>query len=148
MGESHMNCIGICRCIWTIFSFMRLKFFNSGACRFLHYDMRLRRWEKWDAGTLDGCAVWMHLVAGFCRDDGHKVSSHQVPILDEFYCRTALTSSFAPSAHSLTRKSLSSGETLWLSTWSTWYSAPSRALRCTQSCFAFAANLHTGSPWL
>lgn len=40
--------------------------------------MCLRGWEKWDAGTLYGCTVRMHLVTGFCCDDEHKVSFRQV----------------------------------------------------------------------
>jgi len=50
----------------------------SGTGRFLHYNMCLLRWEKWDAGTLNGSTVRMHLVTGFCCNNGYKVSFHQV----------------------------------------------------------------------
>lgn len=39
--------------------------------------MRLLRWEKWDAGTVNGSTVRLHLVTGFCCDNGYKVSCHQ-----------------------------------------------------------------------
>ena len=64
---------------WTLFSFMKDQYFPiSGARRFLYHGMCIRGWEKWDAGILNGCTIRMHLVAGFCCDDGHKVSSYQV----------------------------------------------------------------------
>jgi len=50
----------------------------SGTRRFLHYNMCLLRWEKWDAGTLNGSTVRMYLVTGFCCYNVYKVSFHQV----------------------------------------------------------------------